>query len=210
MKFAKILSHARAPEQLLPNDPGVSVFSAEDFTLGFGECHSYRTGIVVGIEDGFFGLLKESQAQGVKGIMVAGGFVTENDASELRVTLYNGHREAYIVKAGMPIAQLVSLPLDSADAEPEEMDKETLIASVKARTAAALADVQKKRATASAKKASDDAAAKAATAKAAAEATAKRAAEAADTLHGGKGNDTLPSGTGSTGAGTVQGGTNKS
>jgi dUTPase len=126
MRFAKILTHARPPIKLNPLDAGITVFSAETYKLEFGEVHSFRTGIMVEIPEGSFGLLHESHSQGVKGVTVAGGLVTPRTVTELRVSLLNSHREAFEVTSGQPLAQLIILTEIEADDEAEETDRQEL------------------------------------------------------------------------------------
>jgi len=152
MKFALILAHARPPERLCVSDPGVSIFSAENFTLESGEVHAYRTGISISVPPGKYGLLKENQAQGVKGIAVIGGLVRTKDTQEIRVSLTNSHREAYEVKAGQAIAQVLwfdateedveEVSIDELREEQENIQDEVSAANAQARADKAVSDAQ--------------------------------------------------------------------
>jgi dUTP pyrophosphatase len=125
MQFAKLLGHARPPTRLHSQDAGVSVFSAEDFKLEYGETHAYRTGIVLNVPEGMLAHLVRPMVDGTKGCVVAGQCVTAKDRTELRVTLLNNHREALEVRAGDPIAQLV-LGEVAGDDEMEEVGLDEL------------------------------------------------------------------------------------
>lgn len=116
---------ATIPEKTYESDAGFDVFSAEEWKTEFGEVHAYRTGVMVEIPEGYFGLLKEKSSQGVKGVAVKGGVIDAGFRGELRVPLSNSHRDAYEVKVGDPIAQLIIIPVHEVDemelVEPNEL-----------------------------------------------------------------------------------------
>jgi dUTPase len=118
LKFAKLFPNVRSLEKCELTGT-IRVFSAETFKLGYGETHSFRTGIVLEIPEGNIALLTVGHEAGFKGISIAGGLVTAKERTELRVSLSNNHREAYEVSAGMEIAKLVLV--DSGDVDVEEI-----------------------------------------------------------------------------------------
>jgi len=127
LRFAKILGHARPPEKLNINDPGLTLFSGEDFKVGHGEVHAFRTGIMIEIPEGSFGLLLSTHSNGVAGAIVCGDFLSPNDVGEVRVSIANLKRDAFEVKAGAPLCQLVVVPgADKVEGEAEEYDREGL------------------------------------------------------------------------------------
>jgi len=138
VKFAKVLNHARPPVRLNPNDPGLTIFSAEDFKVEHGEVHAYRTGVVLDVPEGYLGMFVETQSMGFKGVTVAGGVLSPNDISEVRVALINSHREAYEIKSGMPLAQIILLKNDDKDDDAEEVDREELTEELQKRRDAAM------------------------------------------------------------------------
>lgn len=125
LRFAKVVPHARPPEKLNVSDPGLTIFSAEDFKVEWGEVHAYRTGIVLEIPEGDIVLLRENNNMGVKGVVVAGSLLTANNIGEVRVNLTNQHREAFEVKAGDPLCFAILLQA-CGDGEAEEYDLEGL------------------------------------------------------------------------------------
>lgn len=129
MRFTKVLPNARPPEKVNPNDPGLTIYSAEDFTVESGEVHAYRTGIIVEIPEKSIGLLLSTAGMGFKGVTVATGALSVNDMNELRVPLINSHREAWVVKAGQAVAQLV-IANGMGDDEVEEVNREDLVADL--------------------------------------------------------------------------------
>ncbi len=126
MRFAKVLTHARPPEKVNVADPGVTLFSAEDFKVGHGEVHAFRTGIMLEVPKGAYGHIVGTQSMGVAGATILSGIVTPLDTGEVRIAIANLHRNAYEVKAGMPIGQLIIIDSGSTDDEAEEYDREGL------------------------------------------------------------------------------------
>lgn len=147
IRFAKCVAHARPPQKLNVADPGMTVFSAENFKVEYGEVHAYRTGIVVEIPDGKIGVLHETNGMGIKGVTVAGSILTHKDIGEVRVNLINSHREAFEVKAGDPIAYLLIQDAPEEDhGDAEEFDLEGLTFEMKDRLAESLDDTRKAKA----------------------------------------------------------------
>ena len=155
LRFAKVVPHARPPERLNEGDPGLSVFSAENFKVEYSEVHSYRTGIVLEIPEGSVGMLVENAGMGVKGVTVAGPLLTSNDIGEVRVNLINSHREAFEVRAGDPICFLLLLKDPSEDDEVEEYDLEGLSNEMKEAAEEVLVATRKARAEKAAKEAGE-------------------------------------------------------
>ncbi len=132
LRFAKIVDHARPPEKLNVNDPGLTLFSAEDFNVEHGELHSYRTGIMIEVPPGGFGMIVVNHGLGVQGGVVCGGVLTPNDVCEVRVSLANLHRNAIQIKAGAPLAQLILIANGNQDDSVDEYDREGLMNEMKA------------------------------------------------------------------------------
>jgi dUTP pyrophosphatase len=171
IRFAKVVGHARPPETLNVGDPGLTIFSAENFKLEYGQVHAYRTGVLIEIPDGCLGKLHENAGMGVKGVTVAGGLLTPNDIGEVRVSLMNNHKEAFEIRSGDPLAMLVIEENVAAGnaVEAEEYDLEGLSGELKDRSDENRQETLKMRAD---KKAKD--------AQALADATAKRSADATE------------------------------
>jgi len=157
MRLAKVLAHARPPEKLNVNDPGVTIFSAENFSVAYSEVHAYRTGIAIEVPEGKNLLLVETSGMGVKGVTVAGPFLTPNDIGEVRVNLINSHREAYEIKAGDPLAFVLVIDAPESDSDFEEYDLAGLASEMKEASDKAYIETRKMRADRKAKLAAEEA-----------------------------------------------------
>ena len=110
MEIAVTLLHpqARLPERAHPGDAGADLFSVEEVTIPVGERRAVGTGLALSIP---------------AGIMVTNspGLIDAGYRGEVRVSLYNSGGEAFEVKVGERIAQLVvqrvEEPVFSAAAE---------------------------------------------------------------------------------------------
>ena len=159
VRFAKVLAHARPPEKLNVNDPGATIFSAENFNVAYSEVHGYRTGIALEVPEGKIVQIVENAGMGIKGVTVAGGVLTSNHVGEVRVNLINSHREAFEIKAGDPLGFILLLDSPTAGDEYEEYDLEGLGNEMKEASAEAYAESQKLKADKRAKAAAEEAAA---------------------------------------------------
>lgn len=86
----------------------------EDMVIAAGDRNIVKTGIGIELPEGFEGQVRSrSGLAGKHGIMVLNspGTIDADYRGEIKVILYNTGKEAFVVKRGMKIAQLVIAPV---------------------------------------------------------------------------------------------------
>jgi dUTP pyrophosphatase len=113
------------PVRAYDGDAGLDLSACEHVTLGPGERATVGTGLAVAIPDGYAGFVQPRSGLAARhGITIvnAPGLVDSGYRGELRVVLLNtDSAEAFVVEPGMRIAQLVVMPVSSA--EPVEVEE---------------------------------------------------------------------------------------
>lgn len=107
---------AYIPERAHKYDAGLDLRSPETFWLHPGEHYAVETGVHVDIPVGFVGLITSKSGLMAKGI-TSRGTIDAGYTGSIRAVLYNHGQEAYLVKAGDKITQLVVLPIWLPDIE---------------------------------------------------------------------------------------------
>ncbi len=105
--------NATLPTRAHPNDAGMDLYSLEDFAIAPGEGKVARTGIAIGLSDGFVGLVADRSSMAKRGIKTAGGVIDAGYRGEIHIVLWNISRESQTLKAGERIAQLLILPVST-------------------------------------------------------------------------------------------------
>lgn len=122
VRFARTHPAARAPAYSRPGDAGLDLCSIETVTLEPGARHVFGTGIAVELPPGYAGLVWDRSGLGARGITSFGGVVDRTYRGEIKVTLFNSGSEAYTVRTGDRIAQLLIQPIvEAALAETAEL-----------------------------------------------------------------------------------------
>ena len=120
LPVTRLDEHARLPTRAHDGDAGLDLYALEDAELSPGARAQVRTGIAVEIPDGHAGLvLPRSGLAARHGIALvnAPGLIDSGYRGELHVLLLNTDREqAYAVRAGERIAQLVVVAVGSPQA----------------------------------------------------------------------------------------------
>jgi dUTP pyrophosphatase len=106
------------PDRAHPGDAGIDLRSAVDVTLGPGERAVVPTGVAVAIPQGYAGFVQPRSGLAAEhGISIVNtpGLVDSGYRGELKVIAVNlDPREAFEVRRGDRIAQLVVLPVPEA------------------------------------------------------------------------------------------------
>ncbi len=126
LPIRKLRDDAVVPVRAYDGDAGLDLSSCEHVTLGPGERATVGTGLAVAIPDGYAGFVQPRSGLASRhGITIvnAPGLVDSGYRGELRVVLLNTDTaEPFVVEPGMRIAQLVVMPVTSADpVEVEEL-----------------------------------------------------------------------------------------
>jgi dUTP pyrophosphatase len=126
LPIRRLREDAVLPERAYAGDAGLDLAACERHQLGPGERATVGTGLAVAIPEGYAGFVQPrsglADRHGIT-IVNAPGLVDSGYRGELRVVLLNtDKREAFVVDAGMRIAQLVVLPVPGLElAEVKEL-----------------------------------------------------------------------------------------
>ncbi len=125
LSFRKLRDDAVVPSRAYDGDAGLDLASCERVLLEPGERATVGTGLAVAVPDGYAGFVQPRSGLASRhGITIvnAPGLVDSGYRGELRIVLLNTDaREAFVVEPGMRIAQLVVVPV--ASAEPLEVEE---------------------------------------------------------------------------------------
>jgi len=112
----KLEADAKIPQYALAGDAGMDFFSLEDLELRPMEKAACLTGIAMQIPAGFAGLIWDKSGIAIKsGIKILGGVVDSGYRGEVKVGLINLSQEAYVVKKGDKIAQMLIQKVESPE-----------------------------------------------------------------------------------------------
>jgi dUTP pyrophosphatase len=125
LSFRKLRDDAVVPSRAYDGDAGLDLASCERVLLEPGERATVGTGLAVAVPDGYAGFVQPRSGLASRhGITIvnAPGLVDSGYRGELRIVLLNTDaREAFVVEPGMRIAQLVVVPV--ASAEPVDVEE---------------------------------------------------------------------------------------
>jgi dUTP pyrophosphatase len=123
LKVKKIHPEAKLPVYGHPGDAGFDLFACVDLFLGPGEVKAVPTGLKMAIPRGFVGLIWDKSGISLKGVHKLAGVVDAGYRGEVQVVMINLGREAYAIKAGMKIAQMLVQPVpEVAIRETDDLD----------------------------------------------------------------------------------------
>ena len=111
----RLRADAVLPSQAYAGDAGLDLAACEGVTLEPGERATVPTGIAVEIPDGHAGFVQPRSGLAARhgiGVVNSPGLIDSGYRGEIRVVLLNTDmRNAFTVKTGMRIAQLVVAPV---------------------------------------------------------------------------------------------------
>ena len=123
--FRKLRDDAVVPSRAYDGDAGLDLASCEHVVLEPGQRATVGTGLAVAVPDGYAGFVQPRSGLAARhGITIvnAPGLVDAGYRGEVRVVLLNTDAsEPFVVEPGMRIAQLVVVPV--ASAEPVEVEE---------------------------------------------------------------------------------------
>ena len=96
-------------------DAGLDLYASEDVFIKTGETGVIKTGLAVGIPQGFYGKIEDRSSLAAAGIRTGAGVVDSGYAGEIKIVLHNLNNDnesnhlgrGYYVKKGQRIAQLI-------------------------------------------------------------------------------------------------------
>jgi len=125
LPIRRLRDDAIVPARAYDGDAGLDLAACERVVLEPGERATVGTGLAIAIPDGYAGFVQPRSGLAAKnGITIVNtpGLVDSGYRGELKVILLNtDERDAFVVEAGMRIAQLVVMPVPLVD--PVEVDE---------------------------------------------------------------------------------------
>jgi dUTP pyrophosphatase len=125
LPIRRLRADAVIPERAYAGDAGLDLSACERVEIGPGDRAVVATGLAVAIPEGHAGFVQPRSGLASRhGITIVNtpGLVDSGYRGELRVVLLNTDRnEAFVVEAGMRIAQLVVVPV--SEPQPVEVDE---------------------------------------------------------------------------------------
>jgi len=117
-KFKKLVPDAIIPNYAHPGDAGLDMFSNEDCVINPGERYLISTGWSLELPEGYVAFIKDKSGIAYKkGMIHMAGVIEYTYRGEYKVLLFNTSKEPYEIKKGDKIAQLVILPVATAEIE---------------------------------------------------------------------------------------------
>ena len=118
IQIKKIDPEAKVPQFALEGDAGMDLYAAEDYLLRPQERVSVKTGVAIGIEKGYVGLIwDKSGLAHKKGLKTLGGVIDSNYTGEWLIGLVNLSKEDYQIKKGEKIAQVLFQKVETPQIE---------------------------------------------------------------------------------------------
>ncbi len=118
VKIKKLFSDAKLPDYSHPGDAGLDLYSREDKELKPGERHTFFIGFALEFSDRYVAITRDKSGLAYKhGLHTMGGVFDSGYRGEYNVNLVNLGQEAYQIKKGDKIAQLIIIPFEQAEFE---------------------------------------------------------------------------------------------
>jgi dUTP pyrophosphatase len=117
IQLKKLHPDVQLPAYAHPGDAGLDLFSRETRTLEQGEPHLFKLGFSLELPEGFVAIIKDKSGLGLRGITTLGGVIEHTYRGEYGVLLLNTTERSYFVKPGDKIAQLLIMPIATAELE---------------------------------------------------------------------------------------------
>ena len=117
IKVKRLHPDARLPQYARPGDAGMDLFSRDTRTLEQGEPFLFKLGFAIEIPQGYVALVKDRSGLAARGITTLGGVIDQTYRGELGVVLLNTTEREHLVKPGDRIAQLLIIPIATAEME---------------------------------------------------------------------------------------------
>lgn len=111
INILRLSPEATLPTRAHPDDAGLDLYSLEDVFLEPGHGKTTKTGIALGLPQGYVGLVADRSSLARKGIKTAGGVIDAGYRGEVHIVLWNISGEPVQLKRGERIAQLLILPV---------------------------------------------------------------------------------------------------
>jgi dUTP pyrophosphatase len=118
VKIKKLVPEAIIPKYAVDGDAGMDLYSVEDVTISAGDRYPVATGLSMELPAGFVALIWDKSGIALKkGIKTMGGVIEHTYRGEYKIILFNTSKEAFEVKKGDKIAQVLIQPIVTAEIE---------------------------------------------------------------------------------------------
>ncbi|MFH1790228.1 MAG: dUTP diphosphatase [bacterium] len=115
IKIKKLDSKAIIPDYALPGDAGLDLYSLEDYEIKPGEKKVFALGFALEFPDNFVAVVKDKGGMANKCLHTMGGVVDSGYRGEYMIQLINLGSTPYKVEKNDKIAQLLILPVITAE-----------------------------------------------------------------------------------------------
>lgn len=126
IKAKKLHPDAKIPSYAHEGDAGLDIFSNENCVIKAGERYLVSTGISIELPEGYVAFIKDKSGISSKfGVTHLAGVIEYTYRGEYKIALLNTGKEDYKIKKGDKIAQVVILPVATAEIEETNSLSET-------------------------------------------------------------------------------------
>ncbi len=116
IKIKKVNQTAKMPSYAHPGDAGMDMYSTEEYELKPGERRVFFVGFALEFPEDLVAIVKDKSGLPKNfGLHTMGGVFDAGYRGEYNVNLINLSKEAYLIKKGDKIAQLVLMPFVRAE-----------------------------------------------------------------------------------------------
>ncbi len=116
-QFKPLVEGVQPPRYARAGDAGLDLLSRELKTLNPGEPELFRLGFALALPPGHVGIVKDRSSLGKRGITALAGVIDHTYRGEYCVVLVNVSHAPYTVRPGDRIAQLLIMPVATAELE---------------------------------------------------------------------------------------------
>lgn len=126
LQVQKLHKDAKLPSFAHDSDAGMDIYCLEDTVIKAGERAQIKTGIALGVPEGFVGLVWDKSGLALKaGLMVLGGVVDAGYTGEILILLHNTGNQDYAFCSGDKITQILIQKVEHAEVVEVDMLQDT-------------------------------------------------------------------------------------
>ncbi|MCW1929758.1 MAG: dUTP diphosphatase [Candidatus Kerfeldbacteria bacterium] len=116
VRIQKLDPHATLPNYAHTGDAGMDVYSNEDVTLAPQERRAIKTGIAMGVPEGYVALVWDKSGRALKeGLTTMAGVVDAGYRGEVMIVMLNTSSTNAEIKKGQKLAQILVQPVASPE-----------------------------------------------------------------------------------------------
>ena len=118
IKIKKLNPEAIIPNYAHPGDAGLDIYSCENCIIKSNERYLVSTGLSIELPEGYVAFIKDKSGVAYKGGLThMAGVIEYTYRGEYKILLFNTSKDDYLIKKGDKIAQIVILPVATAEIE---------------------------------------------------------------------------------------------